>query len=95
MALPVCLHTHLLLDMWVISSVHCYRQSCYERSRTKNKFNFSHCLSFLVKSTKIDLEFGGPNLGRLNGSKETNQVKERDDDTLIHNNIYWTDSFST
>ena len=42
-----------------------------------------------------DLEFGGLNLGRLNGSKETNQVKERDDDTLIHNNIYWTDSLST
>lgn len=42
-----------------------------------------------------DLEFGGLNLGRLNGSKETNQVKERDDDTLIRNNIYWTDSLST
>lgn len=25
-----------------------------------------------------DLEFGGLNLGALNGSKETNQVRERD-----------------
>ena len=25
-----------------------------------------------------DLEFGGLNLGTLNGSKETNQVRERD-----------------